>query len=219
MKVSTIAAACLLLCASVPTAAFPDRPVRILGGFAAGGTSDTINHLVADAVAPSFGQRPVVEVRTGTNGFIAAEAAARSEPVGHTVVQCSTGMMVVSPQLLGAKLPIDPSRDLVPIANIVRSTQATAVSARSPYRGAADEVAAARAKPGSITYYASAGMGSVSTLSGARFAELGQLDLVHLPFRGAAPGVLDVAAGRVDMIIANSGDVDGQLGSGPINLD
>jgi tripartite-type tricarboxylate transporter receptor subunit TctC len=209
-----LAAAIMALClGSLPAGAFPDRPPRILGGFAAGGTSDIVNRLLAEAVAPHIGQRPVVEVRTGANGFIAAEAAARSVPDGHTVVQCATGLLTVTPNLPGAQLPIDPARDLVPIANIVHSTQAMVVSARSPYRSVAEVLAAARARPGTITY-ASAGIGSVSHLSGARLAQLGGLDLVHVPYRGAAPGVLDVAAGRTDLIITNLGDVAGQIGEG-----
>jgi tripartite-type tricarboxylate transporter receptor subunit TctC len=202
-----------LLGGSLPAAAFPDRQVRILGGFAPGGTSDIINRLVAEAVAPGFGQRPVVEVRTGANGFVAAEAAARSPADGHTVVQCSTGMLTISPKLPGAQLPIDPARDLLPIANIVHSTQAMVVSAQSPYRSVAEVLAAARAKPDGISY-ASAGIGSVSHLSGARLAQLGKLSLVHVPYRGAAPGVLDVAAGRADLIITNLGDVAAQIGQG-----
>lgn len=213
MRTKILVASLMLLGASLPAGAFPDRPVRILGGFAAGGTGDLINRLIAEAVAPAFGQRPVVEVRSGANGFIAAEAAAHSPPDGHTVVQCSTGMMTVSPQLPGAQLPIDPAQDLVPVANILQSTQTMVVSARSPYRSVADVVAAARARPGTISY-ASAGIGSVSHLSGARFAQLGHLDMVHVPYRGATPGVLDVSAGRADLIITNLGDVIGQIGEG-----
>ncbi|MBR0681086.1 tripartite tricarboxylate transporter substrate binding protein [Roseomonas eburnea] len=199
--------------AAAPAAAFPDRPVRILGGFAAGGTSDIVNRLTAEAVAASFGQRPVVEIRTGANGFIAAAEAARSPADGHTVVQCSTGLLTITPELPGAQMPIDPARDLVPIANLVHSTQVIVVSARSPYRSVAEVVAAARARPGTLTY-ASAGIGAVSHLSGARFAQMGGLELVHVPYRGAAPGVLDVAAGRADLIITNLGDVAGQVGEG-----
>ncbi|MBR0662963.1 tripartite tricarboxylate transporter substrate binding protein [Roseomonas hellenica] len=213
MKRLLVAALALLSLGSLPAGAFPDRPPRILGGFAAGGTSDIVNRLLAEAVAPHLGLRPVVEVRTGANGFIAAEAAARSAPDGHTVVQCATGLLTVTPNLPGAQLPIDPARDLVPIANIVHSTQAMVVAARSPYRSVAEVLAAARARPGTITY-ASAGIGSVSHLSGARLAQLGGLDLVHVPYRGAAPGVLDVAAGRTDLIITNLGDVAGQIGEG-----
>ncbi len=208
-----VAALAAITLASAPAAAFPDRPVRILGGFAAGGTSDIINRLTAEAVAANFGQRPVVEIRTGANGFIAAAEAARSPADGHTVVQCSTGMLTITPELPGAQMPIDPSRDLVPIANLVHSTQVMVVSARAPYRSVAEVVAAARARPGTITY-ASAGIGAVSHLSGARFAQLGQLEMIHVPYRGAAPGVLDVAAGRADMIITNLGDVAGQVGEG-----
>ncbi|MBL6457145.1 tripartite tricarboxylate transporter substrate binding protein [Belnapia sp. T6] len=203
----------LLLGLAQTAAAFPDRPPRILGGFAPGGTSDIINRLTAEAVAQDFGQRPVVEIRTGANGFVAAEAAARSPADGHVVVQCSTGLLTITPELPGAMLPIDPARELVPIANIVHSTQAVVVSAQSPYRSMAELLAAARARPDSITY-ASAGIGSVSHLSGARLAQLGGLRLVHVPYRGAAPGVLDVAGGRTDLIITNLGDVAGQIGAG-----
>nr|WP_282572080.1 tripartite tricarboxylate transporter substrate binding protein [Roseomonas acroporae] len=203
----------LAAAAAAPAAAFPDRPPRILGGFAAGGTSDIVNRLTAEAVAPSFGVRPVVDIRTGANGFIAAAEAARSAPDGLTVVQCSTGLLTITPELPGAQLPIDPAQDLVPIANVAHSSQAMVVSSRSPYRSVGEFLAAARARPGTLTY-ASAGIGSVSHLSGARLARLGGLELVHVPYRGAAPGVLDVAAGRADTIITNLGDVVGQLGEG-----
>jgi tripartite-type tricarboxylate transporter receptor subunit TctC len=213
MKRMAFAALAAVTLAAAPAWAFPDRPVRILGGFAAGGTSDIINRLTAEAVSASFGQRPVVEIRTGANGFIAAAEAARSPADGHTVVQCATGMLTITPELPGAQMPIDPARDLVPIANLVHSTQVMVVASRSPHRSVADVVAAARARPGTLTY-ASAGIGSVSHLSGARLAQIGGLDLVHVPYRGAAPGVLDVAAGRADMIITNLGDVAGQVGEG-----
>lgn len=208
-----MAAFAALALAAAPAAAFPDRPVRILGGFAAGGTSDIVNRLTAEAVSASFGQRPVVEIRTGANGFIAAAEAARSPADGHNVVQCSTGLLTITPELPGAQMPIDPARDLVPIANLVHSTQVMVVSARAPYRSVSDVVAAARARPGALTY-ASAGIGAVSHLSGARFAQMGGLDIVHVPYRGAALGVLDVAAGRADFIITNLGDVAGQVGEG-----
>ncbi|HEV7458181.1 MAG TPA: tripartite tricarboxylate transporter substrate binding protein [Roseococcus sp.] len=211
-KIAFIALAAGML-AATGAQAFPDRPIRILGGFAAGGTSDLVNRLTAEAVSGAFGQRPVVDIRTGANGFIAAAEAARSAPDGHTVVQCSTGLLTITPELPGAQMPMDPARDLVPIANLVHSTQVMVVSARSEYRSVADVVAAARARPGSITY-ASAGIGSVSHLSGARFAQTGRLDLTHVPYRGAAPGVVDVAAGRATTIITNLGDVAAQLGEG-----
>lgn len=213
MKKVYLAALVAVSLIATPAAAFPERPVRILGGFAAGGTSDIVNRLMAEAVAGNFGQRPVVDIRTGANGFIAAAEAARSAPDGHTVVQCTTGLLTITPELPGAHMPIDPAHDLIPIANLVHSTQVMVVSSRSEYQSVAEVVAAARNRPGALTY-ASAGIGSVSHLSGARFAQMGSLDLVHVPYRGAALGVLDVVAGRADMIITNLGDVASQVSDG-----
>ena len=214
-----LAAAALLAAVLCPPAAraFPDHPPRIIGGFAPGGTSDIVARLIAEAVAPAFGQRPVVENRTGANGAIAAEAVARAEPDGYTVLQCATGLLTISPQLPGAHLPLDPRQELVPIANVAHSTQAMVVAAHAPYRDVAGFVAAAREKPGQLTY-ASAGIGSVSHLSGARLAQQAGLKLVHVPYRGAALGVLDVMAGRTDTIITNLGDVVSQVQGGQLRL-
>ena len=214
-----LAATALLALALSPAAAsaWPERPPRILGGFAPGGTSDIVARLMAEAVAPAFGQRPVVENRTGANGGIAAEAVARAEPDGYTVLQCATGLLTITPQLPGAHLPIDPRRELVPIANVAHSTQAMVVAANSPYRDTASFLAAAKAQPGQLTY-ASAGIGSVSHLSGARLAGQAGLQLTHVPYRGAALGVLDVLAGRTDTIITNLGDVVSQIQGGQLRL-
>ncbi|MFC4167749.1 Bug family tripartite tricarboxylate transporter substrate binding protein [Teichococcus aestuarii] len=197
--------------------AFPDRPPRIIGGFAPGGTSDIVARLVAEAVAPAFGQRPVVENRTGANGAIAAEAVARAAPDGHTVLQCATGLLTITPQLPGAQMPLDPAQELVPIVNVAHSTQVMVVAAQSPYQDVAGFLAAARRQPGRLSY-ASAGIGSVSHLSGARLAQQAGLGLVHVPYRGAALGVVDVVAGRADTIITNLGDVVAQIQGGGLRL-
>jgi tripartite-type tricarboxylate transporter receptor subunit TctC len=209
--------ASLLLASPAWAQGFPERPPRILGGFAAGGTSDTVNRILAESAAATLGIRPVVEVRTGANGFIAAAEAARSPADGHTIVQCSTGLLTISPELPGANPPVDPDRDLVPIANFAHSTQAMVVAANSPHRTVADFLAAARQRPGTLTY-ASAGIGAVSHLSGARLEQLAGVRLVHVPFRGAAPGVLEVMAGRVDTIITNLGDAAAQIRAGELRL-
>ncbi len=173
--------ASLLLASPAWAQGFPERPPRILGGFAAGGTSDTVNRILAESAAATLGIRPVVEVRTGANP------------------------------------PVDPDRDLVPIANFAHSTQAMVVAANSPHRTVADFLAAARQRPGTLTY-ASAGIGAVSHLSGARLEQLAGVRLVHVPFRGAAPGVLEVMAGRVDTIITNLGDAAAQIRAGELRL-
>lgn len=207
----------LLLAGTAQAQNLPDRPLRILGGFAAGGTSDIINRLLAEGAAATLGQRPVVEVRTGANGFIAAAEAVRSGADGSSIVQCATGVMTITPELPGANMPIDPARDLIPIANFVHSSQVMVVAKDSPFRSVADVIAAARARPGTITY-ASAGIGAVSHLSGARLEQLANIQMVHVPYRGAALGVLDVMAGRADLIITNLGDAAQQIRGGEMRL-
>jgi tripartite-type tricarboxylate transporter receptor subunit TctC len=209
--------AALLLAGTAQAQSFPDRQLRILGGFAAGGTSDIINRILAEGALATLGQRPVVEVRTGANGFIAAAEAVRSGADGSSIVQCATGVMTITPELPGANMPIDPSRDLIPIANFAHSSQVMVVGKDSPLRSVADVIAAARARPGAITY-ASAGIGAVSHLSGARLEQLANIQMVHVPYRGAALGVLDVMAGRADLIITNLGDAAQQIRGGEMRL-
>jgi len=209
--------AALLIAGTASAETFPERPPRILGGFAAGGTSDIINRILAEAAVATLGQRPIVEVRTGANGFIAAGEAVRSGADGYSIVQCATGLLTITPELPGANMPIDPARDLVPIANFAHSSQVMVVGKDSPLRSVADVLAAARARPGAISY-ASAGIGAVSHLSGARLEQLAGVRMLHVPYRGAALGVLDVRAGRADLIITNLGDAAQQIRAGEMRL-
>lgn len=194
-----------------------DRPLRIIAGYAPGGTSDITARLVAEGVAATLGQRPVVENRTGGNGFIAAEAVVRGPTDGSTVLQCPMGNMTISPEMPGMHIPIDVGRDLIPIANVARSSYAVVVGARSPYRSMEDFLAAARTRPGALTY-ASAGAGTAQHLSGERLKAMARIDILHVPYRGAAPAALDIIAGRADLLITNLGDVIRQIQGGEMRL-
>ena len=206
------------LLASLPALApAQDRPPRILAGFAPGGTGDLVARLIAEGVAPALGVRPVVENRTGANGFIAAEAVARGPADGSVLLQCPMGTMTISPELPGAVLPVDPRTELVPVANFALSSYGAVTGARSPHRSLADVIAAARARPGTVAY-ASAGVGSAQHLTGARLAVMAGIELVHVPYRGAAPAALDLVAGRVDLLITNLGDVVRQIHGGELRL-
>lgn len=209
-------AACLAF-ALPARAQLPDRPLRILGGFTAGGTSDITARLIAEAVTPILEQRVVVENRTGANGFIAAEAVARGPADGSTLYQCAMGTMTISPELPGMAMSIDPRTDLVPVANVALSSYGAVVSARGPYRSMADFIAAARAKPGALTF-ASAGIGTAQHLTGERLRRLAGIDMLHVAYRGAAPAALDVIAGRADLLITNMGDVVRQIQGGELRL-
>ena len=201
-----------------PTMAQPaDRPLRIIAGFAPGGTSDIVARVVADGVATALGQRPVVENRTGANGFIAAEAVVRGLTDGSTVLQCPMGSMTISPEVPGMHIPIDVGRDLVPVANVARSSYAVVTGTRGPYRSLEELMAAARSKPGGLSY-GSAGIGTAQHLSAERLKRMADLDIVHVPYRGAAPAALDLMAGRIDLLITNLGDVIRQIQGGELRL-
>jgi tripartite-type tricarboxylate transporter receptor subunit TctC len=148
--------------------------------------------------------------------MIAAEAMVRGPADGYTLFQCAS-IVTVLPELPGMPLTIDPFTDMVPVANAAHSSQAMVVKADAPWRDVAAFLADARAHPGMLTY-ASSGIGSLSHLSGARLASLAGVELTHVPYRGAAVGILDVIGGRTSAMITNLGDVVRQVQGGELRL-
>lgn len=196
---------------------FPNRPPRLLAGFAAGGTLDIVARLMAEGMTPLLGQRVIVENRPGANGLIAAEAIARGPADGHALLVCPMGTMTISPQLPGAVLPIDPSKELVPVANMIAAQHAMVVASHAPWRSVDEVIAAARAAPGAVSY-ATAGAGSGQQLSGAWLARMTGTEMIPVPYRGMAPAMPDIIAGRTGFAITNIGDVAGQVASGELRL-
>ena len=198
-------------------AVYPERTLRIVVGQAAGGSSDLISRYAAEAIAPLLGQRVIVENKPGMNGIIGADAVARETADGYTLFQCPMSTMSISPQLIGAKIPSDPGVELVPISNLSLSSYGVVVAAGSPIKNVADIIAAAKAKPGQLTF-ASPGPGSAQHLSGEMLKRLAKVDMVHVPYKGAAPALLDVLGGRIDFMITNLGDVTRQVQAGQLRL-
>ena len=197
-------AALLACCAGVPTAraqSFPDQPIRLIVPFAAGGPADTIARLIGRVMAQRLGQPVVVESRSGAGGVVGVEAVARSWPDGHTIVLASTGAMVALPHMM-PRMPYDPLRDLAPISLVIRVPHLLAVGPKVPARTLPELLALARKQPGQLTF-GSAGNGSTPHLAGELFRQRAGLDLVHVPYRGAAPAVTDLLAGQVDIILAD----------------
>jgi len=209
--------ALLTFAAGSAAAEFPDRPIRMLYGFPPGGSGDIIARLLAAGMTPIIGQRIVVENRTGANGALAGEATARSPADGHTVLLCSTGNMTIAAELPGAQLPLDPARDLTGIAMVARTTYGFVVPRGSRWRSVGEIVAAARARPGELSY-ASPGIGSVQHLSTEYLKQRMGVDIVHVPYRGSAPAVLDLLSGRTDFLITNLGDMMAHIQSGDLRL-
>ena len=220
LALPTFGVALIALTLNMATAQQPalsDRPIRMLYGFAAGGSGDLAARLLADVASKELGQRVVVENRTGANGLIAAEGAARGPTDGSNVLFCTTGNMTIVTELPGAQLPINPATDLIGIGQLLRSTFGLVVSKDSPYRSVQDLVADARANPGKVSY-ATPGVGSVQHLSTELLGQKIGAQMVHVPYRGSQAALQDLLANRTSFSITNLGDVISHIRSGSLRL-
>ena len=207
----------LVLAASQTLAqTYPAHPVRVMVGFAPGGPNDIIARAYSARLAETLGQPFVVENRTGAAGNLAAEAVARAAPDGYTLMLGSTGTNAVNPSLY-ASLPFDAVRDLAPVSIVATSPSALAVHPKVAAHSVRELIALAKAQPGKLTY-ASAGSGSSQHLSAELFKRAAGVDIVHVPYKGAAPGITDLLAGQVDMSFAPVANVVPYAKSGKLRL-
>lgn len=193
----------------------PAREVRILCGFAPGGAGDMLCRLMADALRQRWGQPVVVETRSGAGGLISAEACARAAPDGHTVVMTTMAMLTVSPQLPGLTMPIAVESDLTPIASLAGIYTVLIAYPKAPFRDVPGLIAHARANPQTIAY-GSSGVGSSPHLAAELFARMAGVEFTHVPYRGGAPAMADMMAGRVQFMIGNMPEFLGQIRSGAL---
>jgi len=190
-----ILAAALLLTGAAPALAqaYPNHPVRVIVGFTPGGPTDVIARLVAQALSDSLGQQFFVENIAGAGGNIAAGQVARVTPDGYTIMAISTGFMV-NPSLY-AKVPYDPIKDFSAITLVAFSPNVVVVNPQVPAKTLPELVQLIRDNPGKYSY-AGPGVGSTPHLGGELFRLTYKLDLVHVPFAGAAPAVQSTIAGH-----------------------
>jgi tripartite-type tricarboxylate transporter receptor subunit TctC len=183
--------------ASARAQTYPSRAVRILVGFAAGGTGDILCRLIGQSLAEVLGQPFVIENRPGAGGNIAAEAVVRASPDGHTLLQVGTANAVnVS---LYDKLDFDFLRDIAPLAGIARAPLVMAVNPALPAHDVREFIAYAKANPGRISM-ASAGSGTSPHLAGELFKMMAGVDLVHVPYRGGGLALSDLLGGQVQLM-------------------
>ena len=176
---------------------YPNRPLRLVVGFSAGGTTDFMARLLADRMRGPLGQIVIVENKTGANGAIAAEYVARSEPDGYTLYFTTAGVAVIYPHLRPA--PYDTLRDFAPVSLVAFNSTMLVVNAAMPVKSAVELAAVARANPGRITLAITA-LGSVSHLGLALFQAAAGVQFAQVPYRGAAPAVNDLLAQQVQMV-------------------
>ena len=183
-------------------AAWPQHAVRILVGFPPGGLTDVLARVLAARLAEQFGQPFVVENRTGASGIIAAEAVAKSTD-NHSLLLAHPTALAIAPAF-SQRLPFDAERAFAYISLLALQPHLLLVKADAPWRDVAALVADARARPGRLTF-ASSGVGSVQHIQAEQFCAAAGIQAVHVPYRGSAPTMADLAAGQVDFVIDGLG--------------
>jgi tripartite-type tricarboxylate transporter receptor subunit TctC len=177
---------------------YPTKPVRLVVNFPPGGAADILARALATSLAASLGQPVVVENRPGANGNIGADAVAKGDKDGHTLLLSSGGAITVNP-FLYSKMPLDPERDLVPVAAVARVLVYLLVHPSVPVNTVPEFIAFAKANPGKLAY-GSAGAGSSPHLAGEMFTRRAGIQATHVPYRGAAPALTDLLAGQVQFM-------------------
>jgi tripartite-type tricarboxylate transporter receptor subunit TctC len=200
------AAAALSPLGAIAQAPYPDKPIRLVVPFAPGGVVDTVGRLWAQRVGPGLGT-VIVENRGGAGGTIGTADVARAQPDGYTLLLGNTSTQVLNPATM-ARPPYDPVKDFITIDIIAISATSIIVHPSLPVRDVSSLIAYAKANAGKLSY-GSAGAGTVTHLAGEMFKQRGGgLDIVHVPYKGAGPGIADLVSGYVPIMTPN---ITGQL--------
>jgi tripartite-type tricarboxylate transporter receptor subunit TctC len=181
--------------------AWPARPIRMIVPFPPGGGTDVISRQLAERIGANTGWTVIIDNRAGAGGNIGLDAVAKAAPDGYTIGMGQAANLAINPTLY-AKMPFDPLRDFAPIASIASQGLIVVVSAKSPVQTLADLVAAAKAKPQAVSL-AHAGNGTVGHLGGVMFARRAGVELLIVPYKGAAPAVTELMGGQVDVLFGN----------------
>lgn len=195
---SLFAAIALLLPHAAWSQAYPNRPIRIICAFAAGGVVDITARAIAVELTRLLGQPVIVENKPGANGNIGGTEAARSAPDGYTLFLTGASQFAITP-LLYAKMPFDPIKDFVPVAPLVAFSNLLVVHPSVPAKSVQELIALAKSRPGKLSF-ASAGSGTSIHLSGEMFKSMAGIDMIHIPYKGSGAAQINLLGGQVDMM-------------------
>jgi tripartite-type tricarboxylate transporter receptor subunit TctC len=200
----------------VPSAAlaqaYPDRPIRLVVPYAAGGGTDAVARVIAQGMSGPLGQQLVVENNGSAGGNVATQQAAKAEPDGYTVLMANQGPMTVNPHLF-KNVKIDPLTAFDPVTLIAEAALVVVVPQDSRFTSFESLIEEAKKSPGGLTY-GSAGNGSASHLATLLLAQTAGLDMVHVPYKGAGPAITDLIGGRLDLMITTLPSIVGFIESG-----
>jgi len=213
-------------CAGAVAQPYPSKPIRFVVATAAGGASDIVARTVAERMQEGLGQPIVVEAKPGANGNLAAEFVAKAAPDGYTMMMGTIGVMAINPSMY-RKVQFDPLTDFVPVAPLVSFSNILVVRPDLPVKNVKELIEYARANPGKLRY-GSPGSGGSPHMAMVVFGQMNNLDIVHVPYKGAAAALNDLLGGHIDMAFSdplvttphvNAGRVRALAVSGPQRLE
>jgi len=193
---------------------FPTRPVRIVVAFPPGGPTDFVGRMIADKMTTLLGQRVYIDNKAGANGTLGGGDVAKSDPDGYSLFLTTAGAVTVSPHIQ-AKMPFDTFRDFAPVALVTKVSEVLVVSPKLGVKNVKDLVALAKQKPGAVTF-ASTGVGSPPHLAQILLATAADVKFLHVPYRGAAPALTDMLAGRLDGLFGDVPTIMAQVKAGKL---
>ena len=210
-----IVTVCCLAACALPARAddYPSKPVRLVVGFAAGGTTDITARLIAQALGELWGQQVVVENRPGAGTAIASALVAQAAPDGYTLYQNSSSHVAI--KLIQKQLAFDPITDFTPISKVLFTSNIILVNNAQPIHTVSELIAVARAKPGTITY-GNPGHGTITHLGGELFKQMAGIDIIAVPYRGGALSVQALISGELPMTFNTVPEVMSQISAGTV---
>lgn len=212
MKSLPLAALMLLLPALSAAQGYPDKPLRVVVPFPAGGAADIVARHITTRLSPLLGQQIVVDNRGGAGGVIGAENIARAPADGYNLLFASSSVLSINPHL-GARASYDVLSSFTPVIQIGGAPNVMTVHPSVPAKTVREFIALAKAKPG-VLAYASNGAGTLSHLTGELFAQRAGVQMLHVPYKGAAPATIDTVAGNVSVLFAAYPSVGAQVRAG-----
>ena len=202
------------VCAAAPAQEYPVKAIRFIAPNLPGGPTDILARLIGQKLAESFGQPVVIENRAGAGGNIGTEAAAKSPPDGYTLVTGNNATFGANVSLY-KHLAFDPVRDFAPLVLVATQPNILVVHPSLPVASVKQLIALAKARPGELNY-AGSGMGAVAHLAAELFKTMAQVNIVHIPYKSAAPALIDVIAGQNQLMFATSLSVQPHIKSGKL---
>src|SRR5260370_37020602 len=202
MLASLLAAFVLALPAPAQAQDYPNKPIRIVAPFPAGGSADVIPRIIGEKLSVKWGHPVIVENRVGAAGNIGADYVYKAEPDGYTLLSSPPPPLIINPNLY-RNLPFDPTQ-FVPVGIMVAIPNVVLVNPKVPVNSIRELIAYAKANPDKLNY-ASQGSGTTSHLTGELFKSMADVRLTHIPYKGSAPALTDLLAGQVEMMFDNLG--------------